>query len=134
MLLCAHHGSLLRAAVSMYGVSDLLSLAATTHRFESRYLDRLVGPLPADADRYRDRSPITHAAAIRVPVLVLHGDADRVVPIEQAEQLIGAVRAAGGTVESRVYPGEGHGWSSPETITDVYERTTSFLRRWVLER
>ena len=134
LLLCAHHGPLVRAAVSMYGVSDLLGLAETTHRFESRYLDRLIGPLPADAARYTARSPITHAAAIRVPVLVLHGDADRVVPLAQAERLIGAVRVAGGTVESRVYPGEGHGWARPETIADVYERTESFLRRWVLDR
>jgi len=134
LLLCAHHGPLVRAAVSMYGVSDLLGLAATTHRFESRYLDRLVGTLPADTARYEERSPITHAAAIRAPVLVLHGDADRVVPLAQAQRLIAAVRAAGGTVESRVYEGEGHGWARPETVADVYERCESFLRRWVLDR
>jgi dipeptidyl aminopeptidase/acylaminoacyl peptidase len=133
LLLCAHHDDLVRAAVSMYGVTDLLELAETTHRFESRYLDRLVGVLPDAADRYGDRSPVNHAAAIRVPVLVLHGDTDPVVPLAQAERLIGAIRAAGGKIETRVYEGEGHGWSQPDTIADVYERTESFLRRTVLD-
>ena len=57
LLLCAWHGDLVRAAVTMYGVTDLAALAETTHRFESRDLDRLVGVLPRDADRYRHRSP-----------------------------------------------------------------------------
>ncbi len=127
LLLCAHHGDLVRAAVSMYGVTDLVELAATTHRFESRYVDRLVGVLPRDADRYHDRSPVTHAASIRVPLLVLQGDDDRVVPPEQARRLVDAVRAAGGRVDSHFYAGEGHGWSHPETIIDVYERTDTFL-------
>ena len=59
--------------VSLYGVTDLLDLAATTHRFESRYLDTLVGPLPECEDLYRERSPVHHAAEITVPVLVLQG-------------------------------------------------------------
>ncbi len=133
LLLCAHHGDLVRAAVSMYGVTDLFDLAETTHRFESRYLERLVGALPDTADQYRDRSPVTHAAAIRAPVLVLHGDTDPVVPMTQTERLIGAMRAAGATIETRVYEGEGHGWSQPDTIADVYERSESFLRRTVLD-
>ncbi len=134
LLLCARHGDLVRAAVSMYGVTDLFALAETTHRFESRYVDGLVGVLPRDADRYRDRSPVTHAASIRVPLLVLQGDDDRVVPPEQARRLVDAVRAAGGRVESHVYAGEGHGWSRPETIVDVYARTDAFLHDAVLER
>jgi dipeptidyl aminopeptidase/acylaminoacyl peptidase len=131
LLLAVRHPELLRAAISQYGVTDLLRLAETTHRFESRYLDRLVGPLPDDADRYRERSPLTHAAAIRVPILVLHGDADRVVPPAQAAALVGAVRAGGGVAESRVYEAEGHGWSRADTIADVHERVAAFLRRHV---
>jgi dipeptidyl aminopeptidase/acylaminoacyl peptidase len=134
LLLCAHHPDLVHAGVSMYGVTDLVALAETTHRFESRYTDRLVGVLPRDADRYRDRSPVTHAASIRVPLLVLHGDADRVVPPEQAQRLVDAVRRAGGHVDAHVYPGEGHGWSRPETVVDVYQRAEAFLRRTVLGR
>jgi len=134
LLVAAGHGDLVRAAVSAYGVTDLFELAATTHRFESRYLDSLVGRLPEHADRYRDRSPVTHAAQISVPLLVLQGDADRVVPPAQAARLVDAVRAAGGTVEHHLYAGEGHGWSRPETIADEIDRTLAFLDRWVLHR
>src|SRR5262249_31580570 len=98
LLVCVRHPDLLRAAVGQSGVPAPAALAATTHRFESRYLDRLVGLLPRDAARYRDRSPATHAAALRVPVLVLHGRDDRVVPLGQAEALVRAVEGAGGTV------------------------------------
>ncbi|HEV2309318.1 MAG TPA: S9 family peptidase [Acidimicrobiia bacterium] len=131
LLLCVRHPDLVQAAVSQYGVTDLAALAATTHRFESRYLDRLVGVLPRDAARYRERSPATHAAALRVPVLVLHGRDDRVVPVAQAEALVRAIEGAGGTVEWHLYAGEGHGWRLPETIEDVYERMDAFLRRHV---
>jgi dipeptidyl aminopeptidase/acylaminoacyl peptidase len=132
LLVCARHGHLVRAAVSAYGVTDLFDLARTTHRFESRYLDEVIGRLPADAATYRDRSPVTHASAIRVPLLVLQGDADVVVPPAQAQLLVDAVRAAGGTVEHHVYAGEGHGWSRAETVQDELERTWAFLERWVV--
>lgn len=132
LLLCARHGDLVRAGISLYGVTDLFELARTTHRFESSYLDRVVGVLPDDSDRYRDRSPVSHAADIRVPLLLLQGDADRVVPPEQARALVDAVRAAGGTVEHQVYEREGHGWERPETVADALTRTESFLERWVL--
>ena len=133
LLLAARHGDRLRAVVSRYGVTDLLGLAASTHRFESRYLDGIVGALPADADRYRERSPVTHASAIRIPTLVLQGDADRVVPPAQAAALVDAIRAAGGTVEQHVYPGEGHGFARAETVLDMYARIEAFLARWVLD-
>jgi dipeptidyl aminopeptidase/acylaminoacyl peptidase len=112
----------------------LFDLAETTHRLESRYIDWLVGELPAAAQRYREHSPVTHAAAIKVPMLVLQGDADNVVPPEQAQTMVDAIRAGGGTVEHHVYAGEGHGWSRPETVTDELERVETFLNRWVLRR
>ena len=71
---------------------------------------RLVGPLPAAADVYRDRSPVSHAAEIRAPVLLLHGDKDTSVPLAQSEAIADALRAAGTPVERHVYEGEGHGW------------------------
>ncbi len=132
LLLCARHGNLVRAGVSLYGVTDLEALAASTHRFESRYLDRIVG-LPGEVGaRYRDRSPVAHASEIRVPVLVLQGDADKVVPPQQARLVVDAIRNAGGTVEHHVYEGEGHGFQRPETIADVLDRTDAFLTKWVL--
>jgi dipeptidyl aminopeptidase/acylaminoacyl peptidase len=133
LLLCALHADLLRAGVSLFGVTDLYELAATTHRFESRYLDRLVGDLPRDAARYHDRSPLTHAADISVPLLVLQGADDKVVPRAQAELLVDAMRSAGRTVEYQLYEGEGHGWRRLETIADDLQRTEAFLRKHVLE-
>ncbi len=132
LLVCARHAHLVRAGVSAYGVTDLFDLARTTHRFESRYLDEIVGPLPAAAAAYRERSPVTHAAAIAAPLLVLQGDADPVVPPAQAQLLVDAVRAAGGTVEHHVYAGEGHGWSRRETVEDELARTWAFLERHVV--
>ncbi|MFN8028165.1 MAG: S9 family peptidase [Acidimicrobiia bacterium] len=121
-----------RAVVSLYGVTDLLDLAATTHRFESTYLDTLVGPLPAFEARYRERSPSHRAHEITVPVLVLQGDDDKVVPPAQAQVVVDALRVAGTPVEHHVYAGEGHGWSRPDTVIDALERTEAFLEKWVL--
>ena len=132
LLVCALHGSLVQAGVSLFGVTNLFDLAETTHRLESRYIDWLVGELPAAAERYREHSPVTHAAAIKVPMLVLQGDADNVVPPAQAQLVVDAVRGGGGTVDHHVYAGEGHGWSRPETMTDELERVEAFLDRWVL--
>jgi dipeptidyl aminopeptidase/acylaminoacyl peptidase len=132
LLLGAATPPVVRAVVSQYGVTDLIDLAATTHRFESRYLDTLVGPLPEAADRYRARSPVTRAAAVTVPVLALQGDADKVVPPAQAARLADALRAAGAPVELHVYEGEGHGWSRPETVIDALGRIEAFLAKWVM--
>jgi dipeptidyl aminopeptidase/acylaminoacyl peptidase len=134
LLVCGQHGVLVRAGVSLFGVTNLFDLAETTHRFESKYVDWLVGPLPEAADRYVAHSPVTHAASIRVPLLVLQGDADKVVPPAQAQEVVDIVRAAGGTVEHHVYEGEGHGWAKPETMVDELERVDAFLTRWVLRR
>jgi dipeptidyl aminopeptidase/acylaminoacyl peptidase len=134
LLLCAKHGDLLRAGVSLFGVVDLFDLAATTHRFESRYLDRIVGVLPQDAARYRENSPLTHAADISVPLLVLQGSEDKAVPPAQAQALVDAMRRAGRDVEFQLYEGEGHGWRRSATIVDDLTRSEAFLRKWVLER
>ena len=134
LLLAARHPELVHAVVSSYGVTDLAALAATTHRFESRYLDRIVGILPAASARYRERSPVAVAGEIRVPTLVLQGDADKVVPPAQALALVEAIRASGGTVEHRSYAGEGHGWAAESTLLDAYECTERFLARHVVGR
>ena len=134
LLLCARYPGLVRAAVDRYGVADLFDLAETTHRYESRYLDKVVGPLPEAAALYRERSPVTHASEITVPLLVLQGDRDNTVPKAQADTLVEALRRRGSPVEYHVYEGEGHGWSKPETIADELERAEKFLTRWVLKR
>lgn len=134
LLLVARYPGLVRAAVDRYGVADLFDLAETTHRYESRYLDKVVGPLPEAAALYRERSPVNHVAEITVPLLVLQGDRDNTVPKAQADSLVEALRRKGSAVEYHVYEGEGHGWSKPETVADELERAEKFLTRWVLKR
>lgn len=120
-----------RAVVASYPVTDLRALAAETWRFERHYNDGLIGSLPAANAAWVERSPVTHAAALRVPVLVLQGDRDLVVPLEQSSAFVDAVCAAGGEAQLVVYEGEGHGWKRPATIADALARTDDFLTRRV---
>ena len=125
LLVAARHPDLVHGVVALYPVTDLLELAATTHRFESGYHLRLVGPLPGSADRYRSRSPIAVASQVRAPVLLLHGSADRSVRPEQSA----ALAAVLGDVEHHVYDGEGHGWRRAATVADELARLDVFFRR-----
>src|SRR5204862_65588 len=79
------------AGASYYGVADLEALARDTHKFESRYLDRLVGPWPQEAELYRERSPIHHVDRLSTPVILLQGLEDAVVPPAQAEAMASAL-------------------------------------------
>ena len=125
--------ALAAAAIVAYPVTDLSDLAARSHRFEQHYTDSLVGPLPNAAPLYRDRSPINFADRLRAtPLLVLHGDNDSVVPVEQSAAFAGRCRDAGGAVEFVVYEGEGHGFRKPENQLDEYRRMHVFLVTHVL--
>jgi len=101
-------------------------------QYEAHYLHTIVGPLPEAAARYRDRSPVNRADAITAPLLILQGDADKVVPPAQSRAIADRLQALGRTVELHLYEGEGHGWGRPATVIDELERTESFLRRHVL--
>jgi dipeptidyl aminopeptidase/acylaminoacyl peptidase len=116
------------AAVSLYGVMELEALAADTHKFEARYTDGLVGPLPATRDRYRERSPVNHVATIDVPVLLFQGLEDRVVPPNQATAMRDALIARNVPVVYEAFEGEGHGFRKAETIVRVLERELQFYR------
>lgn len=120
-------GGVFAAGISRYGVTDLRSLAQDTHDFEKYYLDGLVGPLPAAEQVYIDRSPLTHADRIDVPVLLLQGADDRVVPPSQSEKIRDALATRGIPHEYVVYEGEGHGFRRAETIVDALERELAFL-------
>ncbi|HEY4610775.1 MAG TPA: prolyl oligopeptidase family serine peptidase, partial [Ilumatobacteraceae bacterium] len=100
---------LMAAAIVAYPVTDLADLAERSHRFERHYTDTLVGPLPEAAALYADRSPLHFTERLaRVPLLVMHGGSDPVVPVEQSRAFVERCRAAGGTVEYVEYEGEGH--------------------------
>ncbi|WP_322795055.1 S9 family peptidase [Tepidiforma sp.] len=126
------HPGFYRAAICMFGVANQFTLAADTHKFEARYLDSLLGPLPEAAAIYRERSPIFHADRIRDPIAVFQGEIDRVVPREQSDTIVASLRARGVPHEYHVYPGEGHGWRKSETIEHFYRAVESFLKTHVL--
>lgn len=120
------------AAAVSYPVTDLVDLAERSHRFERHYTHTLVGPLPAATTLHRERSPIwqAHRWTDR-PILVLHGDADPVVPVEQSRVFVERVRAAGGDATLHEYPGEGHGFRRREHQLDEFARIEDFLHRTV---
>ncbi|MDQ0615938.1 dipeptidyl aminopeptidase/acylaminoacyl peptidase [Microbacterium sp. W4I4] len=120
-------GGAFGAGISRYGVADLRMLASDTHDFEKFYLNGLVGPLPEAEAVYIERSPLTHAERIDVPVLLLQGEDDRVVPPSQSEAIRDALEARGIPHEYVLYPGEGHGFRRAETIVSSLETELRFL-------
>jgi dipeptidyl aminopeptidase/acylaminoacyl peptidase len=117
------------AGISLYGVGDLERLALDTHKFESRYLDALVGPYPQARDVYRERSPIYHVDELSAPILLLQGADDKVVPPNQAETLAAAARRKGLPVALIIFEGEGHGFRTAATIKVSTEAQIYFLGR-----
>jgi dipeptidyl aminopeptidase/acylaminoacyl peptidase len=120
---------LFRAGASHYGISDLEALAKDTHKFESRYLDRLVGPYPEAAALYRARSPIHHVDRLSCPCIFFQGLEDAVVPPDQAELMVEALRRKGLPVAYLAFPGEQHGFRRAETIETVLRAELTFYGR-----
>ena len=114
------------AGASHYGVADLALLAADTHKFESRYLDRLVGPLPEAQTIYDERSPIKHADSLRTPLAVFQGLEDKVVLPEQAELIVNALARNGIDHAALFFAGEQHGFRKAENIRSALDGELSF--------
>jgi dipeptidyl aminopeptidase/acylaminoacyl peptidase len=117
------------AGASYYGIGDLEALATDTHKFESRYLDGLVGPYPAERARYLERSPIHHVDRLSCPLILLQGLDDKVVPPNQAESMAEAVRAKGLPVDLIMFEGEGHGFRRADSIQRALEAELAFYGR-----
>jgi dipeptidyl aminopeptidase/acylaminoacyl peptidase len=120
------HPGVFTAGASYYGVSDVEVLAHDTHKFESRYLDRLIGPYPEQRDAYRARSPIHFVDRLACPLILLQGLEDRVVPPNQSEMMAAAVRAKGLPVAYLAFAGEQHGFRRAETIVACLEAELYF--------
>ena len=118
-----------KAGASYYGVSDLEALAKQTHKFESRYLDSLVGPYPERRDLYLERSPINHTQLLSCPLLLLQGLEDEIVPPNQAEMMFEAVKAKGLPTAYVPFEGEQHGFRRSENIKRALEAELYFYSR-----
>lgn len=119
-------GNTFRTGASLYGISDLALMAQDTHKFESRYLDSLVGPFPQEEARYRERSPIHHLAGFTEPVILLQGLEDKIVPPNQAELILDSLKSRGIPVAYVPFEGEQHGFRRAENIIRAQEAELYF--------
>ncbi|HEX8709532.1 MAG TPA: S9 family peptidase [Pyrinomonadaceae bacterium] len=117
------------AGASHYGVSDCEALARETHKFESRYLDRLIGPYPERADLYRERSPIHYVDRLSCPVIFFQGLEDKIVLPNQAEMMVEALRSKGLPVAYVPFEGEQHGFRRAENIKRALDGELYFYSR-----
>ncbi|HXH21491.1 MAG TPA: S9 family peptidase [Dehalococcoidia bacterium] len=118
-----------KAGASHFGVADLEALARDTHKFESRYLDRLVGPYPERRDLYVERSPVHHVDRLACPVIFFQGLEDKIVPPNQAEAMVEALRRKGIPVAYLAFEGEQHGFRRAENIKRSMEAELYFYGR-----
>ncbi|MFI5613103.1 S9 family peptidase [Amycolatopsis sp. NPDC051903] len=114
------------AGTDLFGVADLEVLAAETHKFESRYLDRLIGPYPEKRDVYVERSPLHHVDAFSRPLLVLQGADDPVVTPRQSELIVDALRARKVPVAYLLFAEEQHGFRKAETLRRALDAELGF--------
>jgi dipeptidyl aminopeptidase/acylaminoacyl peptidase len=117
------------AGASYFGVSDLEALAKETHKFESRYLDSLVGAYPEQRDSYLERSPLHYAERLSCPIILFQGLDDKVVPPDQAESMHEAVKAKGLPVAHVTFEGEDHGFRRAENIKRTYDAELFFYSK-----
>jgi dipeptidyl aminopeptidase/acylaminoacyl peptidase len=120
---------LFSAGASMFGVSDLTMFTGDTHKFESRYLESLVGPFPEKRKLYEERSPLRYVERLSRPVIFFQGDEDRIVPPNQTEIMVEALRKKGIPVAYLLYEGEQHGFRKAENIKRTLDAELYFYSR-----
>ena len=117
------------AGASYYGICELEALMRDTHKFESRYLDTLIGAFPAAADLYRERSAINHIDGLSAPMIVMQGLDDEIVPPNQAEMMVNALREKGLPVAYLTFEGERHGFRKAANIRRALDAELYFYSR-----
>ena len=122
-------GDVFDAGASYFGVSNPASLAKETHKFESRYLDGLIGPYPEEKELYERRSPIRHVEGISCPVIFFQGTKDRVVPPDQAEKMYESLKERGIATAYLPFEGERHGFKQEKNIRRSLEAELFFYSR-----
>ncbi len=131
---CLAFRDVFAAGASYYGVSDLEALARDTHKFESRYLDSLVGPYPEARDTYIERSPIHSAGKLSAPMIFFQGSEDRVVPPDQTEKMVEALRAKGIPAAYLLFEGEQHGFRNGDNVKRVLDAELYFYAIVLLKK
>ena len=121
------HYDVFAAGASRYGVADLEALATDTHKFESRYLDTLIGPWPEAKATYDERSPVNHVDRFAAPMIVLQGDEDAIVPPNQSEMIVKALQDKGVPVCYLLFEGEQHGFRKSENVIRALEAELAFF-------
>ena len=121
--------SVFTAGANMYGVANLEDLAGDTHKFESRYLDNLIGPYPETKALYEERSPINHLEGFTAPMIVLQGDEDAIVPPSQSRMIVDALKERSVPVAYIEFEGEQHGFRKAENIITALESELYFYGR-----
>ena len=114
------------AGAALYGIADLMVFIGDTHKFESRYLESLVGPYPAEAQRYHDRSAINFMDQLATPMIILQGLEDEIVPPSQAEIMVDALESKGLPYAYIGFPGEQHGFRQAANIIRAQEAELYF--------
>ena len=117
-----------RGGASLYGVSDPLALIAATHKFESHYLQWLIGDPEVDSARYAARTPLHHAGQIKTPVIFFQGTEDPVVVPEQTADMVSALETNGVSVRCRYFEGEAHGFRQARNAAQALEEELLFYR------
>lgn len=128
-LACLAFKDVFKAGASHFGVSDLEALAKETHKFESRYLDSMIGPYPERKDLYVERSPINFAHNIKCPIILFQGDEDKVVPPNQSQLMFEAVRAREIPTAYVLFEGEQHGFRKADSIKRSLEGELYFYSK-----
>ncbi|KAK8096967.1 hypothetical protein PG999_012911 [Apiospora kogelbergensis] len=130
-----HYPDLFAGGACYYGISDVKLLLQETHKMESHYVDFLLfTPDMTEADKekvMRDRSPVNHAGNITAPLLICHGEDDKVVPISQAYTMYDDIRARGGEVRLAKFPGEGHGFRKGENLLKAHEEEEAWWKKTI---
>lgn len=127
--LLTFYPELFAAGASYYGIGNLLTLQELTHKYESHFLERLIGgTLETHLKEYKDRSPINHLSDLRSPMIIFQGADDRVVPPETSREMARILKAKGISYEYQEYPGEGHGFRKKENLIDSLKKEAKFFK------
>ncbi len=126
VLACLTHGNVFTVGASYFGICDLTIFFNETHKFEARYLDKLIGPLPDCQGLYKERSPLTKIDRIQAPVIFFQGLEDKIVPPDQSEIMYDALKKRGIPTKLIMYEGEGHGFRKAENIINSLNEELAF--------